>query len=79
MNCKGTTQSGCVLRLPCVSCLRILRSRDPTIARQAGVKKLVLTHFRPMSEAMVQSIAEDVAHDFDGPVVLGTDLTEVLV
>jgi ribonuclease Z len=50
-----------------------------TIASQARVKKLVLTHFRPTSEAMMQSIAEDVAHDFDGPVVLGTDLTEVLV
>jgi len=49
------------------------------IAKQARVKKLVLTHFRAMSEAMMRSIAEDVALDFEGPVVLGTDLTEVLV
>jgi hypothetical protein len=32
-----------------------------------------------MSEAMMRSIAEDVALDFEGPVVLGTDLSEVLV
>jgi ribonuclease BN (tRNA processing enzyme) len=37
------------------------------IARQARVKKLVLTHFRPASEGMIQSIAADVAHDFDAP------------
>jgi ribonuclease Z len=49
------------------------------IARQARVKKLVLTHFRPASDAMIRSIAVDVARDYAGPVVLGTDLTEVVV
>lgn len=49
------------------------------IARQARAKKLVLTHFRPMSDAMLQSIAADVARDYDGPVVLGTDLMEITV
>ena len=49
------------------------------IARQARVKKLVLTHFRPAAAATIRSIAADVARDYDGPVVLGTDLTEVVV
>jgi ribonuclease Z len=49
------------------------------IATKAGVKKLVLTHFRQKSEAMMQEIATDVARDYDGPIVLGQDLTDVLV
>lgn len=49
------------------------------IARQARVKKLVLTHFRPASDATIRSIAADVARDYDGPVVLGADLTELVV
>ena len=49
------------------------------IARQARVKKLVLTHFRPASDAMIRSIAADVARDYDGPVVLGSDLLEVTI
>ena len=49
------------------------------IARQARVRKLVLTHFRPTSDAMIRSIATDVARDYHGPVVLATDLTEVVV
>ena len=43
------------------------------------MKKLVLTRFRPASDAMIRSIAADVARDYRGPVVLGTDLTEVVV
>ena len=49
------------------------------IAREARVKKLVLTHFRRMSEAMTRSILADVARDYDGPVVLGADLMEIVV
>jgi ribonuclease Z len=49
------------------------------IAKKARVKKLVLTHFRQQSEAMIREIATDVARDYDGPLVLGRDLTEVLV
>ena len=49
------------------------------IACEARVKKLVLTHFRPMSDALLQSIAADVARDYDGPVVLGRDLMEITV
>ena len=49
------------------------------IARRARAKNLVLTHVRPTSEAVFQSIAGDVARDDDGPVVLGRDLTELLV
>jgi ribonuclease Z len=47
------------------------------IAREARARKLVLTHFRPASAAMIQSIAADVARDYEGPVVLGTDLMKV--
>jgi len=49
------------------------------IAREARAKKLVLTHFRRMSDAMTQSILADVARDYDGPVVLGADLMEIVV
>ena len=49
------------------------------IAQEARVRKLVLTHFRPASAAMIQSIAADVARDYAGPVVLGTDLLEITV
>jgi ribonuclease Z len=49
------------------------------IAREARVRKLVLTHFRPASAAIIESIAADVAQDYAGPVVLGTDLMEIPV
>jgi ribonuclease Z len=49
------------------------------IARQARVKKLVLTHFGQKPGAMMQEIASDVARDYDGPVILGRDLDDVLV
>lgn len=49
------------------------------IARKARVKKLVLTHFRRAPDAVIQSIASDVARDYDGPVVLGSDLLEVTI
>jgi ribonuclease Z len=49
------------------------------IAREARVKKLVLTHFRRASDAVIQSIAGDVARDYNGPVVLGSDLLEITI
>jgi ribonuclease BN (tRNA processing enzyme) len=49
------------------------------IARKARVKKLVLTHFRRAPDAVIQSIASDVARDYDGPLVLGSDLLEVTI
>jgi ribonuclease Z len=49
------------------------------IARQAGVKKLVLTHFRPAAKATIEEITADVARDYDGPVVLGSDLMELTI
>lgn len=47
------------------------------IATQARVKQLVLTHFRQKSEAMMQELALEVAHDYAGPIILGKDLLEV--
>ena len=49
------------------------------IAHQARVKKLVLTHLRQKSEAMLDAVMADVALDYDGPVVLGHDLLAVQV
>jgi ribonuclease BN (tRNA processing enzyme) len=49
------------------------------IARDARVKKLVLTHFRRAPDGVIQSIAGDVARDYDGPVVLGSDLLEITI
>ena len=49
------------------------------IARKARVKKLVLTHFRRAPDAVIQSIASDVARDYDGPLVLGSDLLQVTI
>ncbi len=49
------------------------------IATQAGVKQLVLTHFQQKSEAMMEKLALEVAHDYAGPVILGRDLLEVLL
>ncbi len=49
------------------------------IAAIAGVKKLVLTHFRAKPESLMRAIEEDVRRDFDGEVILGRDLLEVEV
>ncbi|MCP4693866.1 MAG: hypothetical protein GY859_37875 [Desulfobacterales bacterium] len=49
------------------------------IARRARVKKLVLTHFSRKPDSLMREITEDVARDYDGPVILGEDLDEVLV
>ena len=49
------------------------------IAASAGVKKLVLTHFRAKPESLMRAIEEDVRRDFDGEVILARDLLEVEV
>ena len=49
------------------------------IAAEAGVKKLVLTHFRQKPEHLMRALEEDVRRDFGGEVILGRDLLEVEV
>ncbi len=49
------------------------------IAAEAGVKRLVLTHFRFMAPEMLAEIERDVRRDFHGPVELARDLDEFIV
>ncbi|HJM41980.1 MAG: MBL fold metallo-hydrolase [Nitrospinota bacterium] len=49
------------------------------IAKRAGVKKLVLTHFRQKPESLMREIANDVQRDFGGEVILGRDLLDIEV
>jgi ribonuclease BN (tRNA processing enzyme) len=49
------------------------------IAAQARVKKLVLTHFRKKTAALMQSIIEDIRQEYAGEVILGEDLMEIIV
>lgn len=49
------------------------------IATQANVKKLILTHFGPKSEAMMRELAVEVEHDYSGPIILGRDLLDVMI
>jgi ribonuclease Z len=44
------------------------------IATRNNVKKLVLTHIRPKSEALMRSLVEDVRKDYCGELILGEDL-----
>lgn len=44
------------------------------IATEARVKRLVLTHFSPMSPDLLATIEADVRRDYAGPVVMGEDL-----
>jgi ribonuclease BN (tRNA processing enzyme) len=44
------------------------------IAARNKVKRLVLTHIRPKSEAMMRSLEKDVRRDYSGEVYLGEDL-----
>lgn len=46
-------------------------------AHQARVKKLVLTHFRKKSEAMMQTIIDNIRKDYAGDIILGSDLMEI--
>lgn len=53
-------------------------SRDVgKVATRAGVKKLLLTHFRPKSKEMMESLERDVRADYSGPLVVADDLTRV--
>ena len=45
------------------------------IAARNKVKKLVLTHFREKSAELMRSLEADVRRDWDGPLVVGEDLT----
>jgi ribonuclease Z len=48
------------------------------IASRANAKTLVLTHHRPRKdERMLDRLAEEVARDFSGRIILGEDLTEI--
>jgi ribonuclease BN (tRNA processing enzyme) len=50
------------------------------IAAQAGVKTLVLTHHLPRkADSALGLLAEEVARDFSGRIVIGADLTEIAV
>ncbi|MBE9479648.1 MAG: MBL fold metallo-hydrolase [Chloroflexi bacterium] len=49
------------------------------IATRNKVKKLVLTHIRPKSEAMMQSLIKDVRKDYSGELYLGEDLMVIEV
>ena len=44
------------------------------IATRNKVKKLVLTHIRPKSEALMRALVEDVRKDYDGELIVGEDL-----
>ncbi len=44
------------------------------IATQARVKKMVLTHFRPKSQAMMANLTADVRQNYNGELILGEDL-----
>jgi ribonuclease Z len=47
------------------------------IAKRAGVRKLVLTHFRQKSRDLLEETRRDVALDFDGEIFIGQDLLTV--
>ena len=48
------------------------------IAARAKAKTLVLTHHRPrQNEHMLEELANEVARDFSGRIVVGHDLTEI--
>ena len=47
-------------------------------AARANAKTLVLTHHRPRKdERMLEKLAEEVARDFSGRIVVGEDLAEI--
>jgi len=48
------------------------------IARACGVKRMVLTHHRPRADGrMLDVLAEEVARDFTGTLLIGHDLMEI--
>jgi ribonuclease BN (tRNA processing enzyme) len=49
------------------------------IAMQARVKRLVLTHFRQTTPALIEEMRADIARDYSGPVEFSSDLDEFLI
>ena len=49
------------------------------IAARNKVKKLVLTHIRPKSEALMHSLVEDVRKDYSSELIVGEDLMAIEV
>jgi ribonuclease Z len=49
------------------------------IAKDAGVKRLALTHIREKSDAAVATMCEEVATIFDGEIVAATDMLSIVV
>jgi ribonuclease BN (tRNA processing enzyme) len=45
------------------------------VAKEAGIKKLILTHFYP--EVENEPIVEIIKKEFSGEVILGSDLTRI--
>jgi ribonuclease Z len=52
-------------------------SRAGAVAARAGVKTLVLTHFRAKPDALLREVEKDVRAAFAGRLVLGEDLMEI--
>ena len=46
------------------------------IAARAGVKRLVLTHFRETTPALIDEMRADIARDYSGPMAFANDLDE---
>ena len=46
------------------------------VAAEAGVKRLVLTHTRAVTEGAISAILEEVWADYAGPVSMAEDMTE---
>jgi ribonuclease Z len=56
----------------------IASSRDlGRFAAQTGVQKLVLTHIRPKSADLMQSILTDISQDYSGEIILAEDLMRI--
>jgi ribonuclease BN (tRNA processing enzyme) len=49
------------------------------IATSAGVKRLVLTHFRQTTPALIEEMRTDISRDYSGPAAFANDLDEFLV
>lgn len=49
------------------------------IAKAASVKKMVLTHLAPKSDAMLETTLAEARYDFKGDVVLGEDLMSIYI
>ena len=65
---------------PAVAVHARLRRQRGKIAAKAGVRTLVLTHHRVRADDdMLERVAEEVARDFKGRLIIGSDLLEIEV